>query len=67
MKLRYIKGGCDNGPCPTLYETDRGSLVVQGCIVDDPEALEALGLPAGETAVEIPRELLLNLDGGTRQ
>jgi len=63
VKLRYIKGGCDNGPCPTLYETDRGSLIVQGYIVDDGEALEALRLPSGETAVEIPRELLQNLDG----
>jgi hypothetical protein len=62
VKLRHIKGDCDTGPCPTLYETDRGSLIVQGYIVDDREALEALRLPVGETAVEIPRELLQNLE-----
>ncbi|MDX6294103.1 MAG: hypothetical protein QOH50_3178 [Kribbellaceae bacterium] len=39
---------------PTLYKSDRGSWVVQGWVVTDPEALAALHVPAGETVVEIP-------------
>jgi hypothetical protein len=44
--------------CPTIYETGRGRLLVQGFVVDDPAALRALGLPPGETVVEVPSELL---------
>lgn len=37
---------------------DRGSWVVQGWVVTDPEALAALDLPDGETAVEIPDRMI---------
>jgi hypothetical protein len=57
MRLQKI-GGCDDGTCPTLFETDRGTYVVQGSIVSDPEALAAMNLPAHETAVEVPAALL---------
>ncbi len=43
---------------PTLYKTDRGSWVVQGWVVTDPEALAALKLPDGETVVEIPDRMI---------
>ena len=57
MRLQKI-GGCDDGTCPALFETDRGTYVVQGAIVTDPDALEEMKLPAHETAVEVPAELL---------
>lgn len=59
MKIRFLGSTSDDGQCPSLYETDRGTIVVQGQQVTDPEALEALRhvLP-GETFVEIPKELL---------
>jgi hypothetical protein len=59
MKLRFLGTTSKDGDCPTLYATDRGTIVVQGYQVTDPEALEQLRdvLP-GETFVEIPRELL---------
>jgi hypothetical protein len=59
MKLRFLGSTSDDGQCPTLYETDRGTIVVQGDQVTDPEALAQLRdvLP-GETFVEIPKELL---------
>jgi hypothetical protein len=60
MRLHKI-GGCDDGTCPTLFETDRGTYVVQGAIVTDPDALAAMKLPAYETAVEVPVELLTSL------
>ena len=60
MKLRLIAdNGCSGGTCPTAYLTDQGTAVIQGYVVDDPAALAQLGLPAGETAVEVPVELLV--------
>lgn len=61
MELRFLGSTSDGGACPNLYETDRGTIVVQGSRVTDPDALAILrarGLPDHETAVEIPRELL---------
>jgi hypothetical protein len=47
---------CGAGSCPTIYRTDRGTLVVQGYSV----AAERTGIdvPVGEQLVEIPAELL---------
>jgi hypothetical protein len=44
-----------------VFETDRGTYVVQGSIVTDPEALASVNLPAHETLVEVPTELLASL------
>lgn len=58
MKIIRLGDDCkDTLTCPTIYKTDRGTFVVQGFIVDDPEALATMNLPAGETAVEIPQAL----------
>lgn len=57
VKLRQIGGsGCGNGPCPAVYETENGTIVVQGFQVDSTKA--GLQLPPGENAVEIPRYIL---------
>jgi hypothetical protein len=50
MKLRKVSG-CDEGDCPAVYLSDRGTGVAQGMPV--PEA-EGLSLGAGEVAVELP-------------
>ncbi|WP_098024366.1 hypothetical protein [Streptomyces sp. st115] len=54
MKLTRLVGECDDGECPTVYVTDRGTLAIQGSKVTDHE----LTLPAHETLVEIPIELV---------
>ncbi|MEU1287862.1 hypothetical protein [Kitasatospora sp. NPDC005856] len=54
MKLTRLVGSCDEGECPTLYLTDRGTLAVQGEHVTD----HGLQIPAHETLVEIPVELI---------
>jgi hypothetical protein len=60
MKLRLIaNNGCSGGTCPTTYLTDRGTAIVQGYLVNDPDTMAELQLPPGETAVEVPVELLL--------
>ncbi|MEW2517701.1 hypothetical protein [Actinacidiphila alni] len=54
MELTRLVGSCDDGDCPTLYVTDRGTLAVQG-----PRLTEhGLSIPAHETMVEIPVDLI---------
>jgi hypothetical protein len=59
MKLRFLGSTSQDGECPTLYATDRGTYVVQGRELNDPEALAGLrDVLDGEAFVEIPRSLL---------
>ena len=51
MKLTYITGGCEGGPCPTIYETDRGTLVIQGYVAGKQTGVAV-------RSVTVPRELL---------
>jgi uncharacterized protein YbcV (DUF1398 family) len=53
MKLRRIAGTCVDDDCPTVYLSDRGTVVVQGYKVN-----EGVKLAADEQAVEIPLSLL---------
>lgn len=58
MRLTRLWRDCpDTESCPTLYWTDRGTAVVQGYVVTDPETVGAPTLAAGETAVEVPLAL----------
>jgi hypothetical protein len=58
MRLTRIAGDCPDGrTCPTVYETDRGTIVVQGYDIPVHE-LTQIALPDGEAAVEIPISLL---------
>ena len=62
MRLTRIAGpgnDCPDGvTCPTVFATDRGTLVVQGYVLT-PENLAQMTLPDGESAVEIPVSLLM--------
>ncbi|MGH9199199.1 MAG: hypothetical protein ACRD1T_26160 [Acidimicrobiia bacterium] len=53
-RMKVIAGGCFDGTCPTIYATDRGTVVVQGQQVTDREVT----LGPGEVLVEIPADLL---------
>ncbi|RKT82102.1 hypothetical protein ATL45_0345 [Saccharopolyspora antimicrobica] len=55
MRLRKVSG-CDNDNCPAVYISDRGTAVVQGAHVPNAEGLT---LGEGETAVELPPEIVL--------
>ncbi|MEU4237356.1 hypothetical protein [Actinoplanes sp. NPDC026619] len=44
---------CGGGTCPTVYSTDRDTVLVQG------SAVTGIAVPDGELLVEIPRELLI--------
>ncbi|MEO6088411.1 MAG: hypothetical protein ABIQ18_35390 [Umezawaea sp.] len=61
MKITFLGSTSTTGNCPNLYETDRGTYLVQGTCVTDEEALAVMrerGLPEHETVVEIPKALL---------
>ena len=58
MKLTLLGSESKSGQSPTLYATDRGTLVVQGWRITDAEALSGMTIPEHETAVEIPVALL---------
>ncbi|WP_189169407.1 DUF6879 family protein [Pilimelia anulata] len=51
MHLTFIgkDPGSEPSGSPTLYRTDRGSLIVQGWVVTDHDALAAMDIPAGES------------------
>ncbi|MFC4012596.1 hypothetical protein ACFOY2_35565 [Nonomuraea purpurea] len=58
MRLRFVGSTSNQGGCPTLYETDRGTIVVQGLHVTHPTTLaDARDILDGEAFVEVPREL----------
>jgi hypothetical protein len=60
MHLTFMGKDPDSNPTgsPTVYRTDRGSWLVQGWAVDDPDALAQMSIPEGETVVEIPDRML---------
>lgn len=59
VRATAIAGMCATGSCPTVYQTDEGALVVQGYVV--PGGVAGVDLPEGESFVEIPLELLLDV------
>jgi hypothetical protein len=60
VQIRLIAADPDSQPTnsPTLYKTDRGSWIVQGWVVTDPDVLARMGIPEGETCVEIPDRMI---------
>ena len=60
MRLTFIRKTQLSGDtnCPSLYLTDRGTYVVQGWRVTDPEALAQLDIPDHETVVEVPVDVV---------
>lgn len=54
MKVTKLVSTCDIKDCPALYATDRDTLLVQGETPTD----HGLQIPAHETLVEIPMELI---------
>lgn len=63
MRLTRLWRDCpDTESCPTLYWTDRGTAVIQGYVVTDPEALGAATPAADVTSVEVPFALFAGFD-----
>lgn len=67
MKLTFVGSSSGNGGCPTVFRTERGTVVIQGTTITDPQALAEMarhgnGIPSYESAVEVPAELLRFVD-----
>jgi hypothetical protein len=60
MQIKLVAADPESQPTnsPTLYKTDRGSWIVQGWVVNDTEVLTKMGIPEGETCVEIPDRMI---------
>ena len=56
MELTRISGVCGRDDCPTIYATDRATVVVRGLLVTDTEGVTP---SPGEALVEIPSRILL--------
>ncbi len=52
---QVAKVACESSACPTIFATDRGTVLVQGYGVPDVK----LDVPEGEYVVEIPRSLFM--------
>jgi hypothetical protein len=58
MKLEtYIGSNCHGGHCPTVYQSDRGTFIVQGNLLN-PSEISDLAIPPHEGVVEIPESLV---------
>ncbi|MET8868369.1 hypothetical protein ABZW11_36055 [Nonomuraea sp. NPDC004580] len=65
MRLRFLGSNSEQGTCPAVYETDRGTIAVQGKVITDPEALgDAVDLAPDEIIIEIPKDLLPHFPQG---
>lgn len=56
--VQLARVACDSAACPTIFATDRDTVVVQGYQVAPVDA--GVDVPTGEFLVEIPRALLLD-------
>jgi hypothetical protein len=58
VKLTFLGSSSQDGSCPTLYATDRGTFVIQGWKVLDAEVQGLMDVPDHETVIEVPPALL---------
>lgn len=54
--LELLATTCSSGTCPTIFKSDRGTILIQGYAADAQQA--GVTLAADELLVEIPAELL---------
>ena len=58
MEIKKIfDSGCGDGNCPTIYQTDRGTLLMQGYVLSTEEKTK-LNIAENEDIVEIPSDFL---------
>jgi hypothetical protein len=59
MRLHFLGTNSEQGTCPAIYETDRGTFAVQGRLVVDADALaDCIDRGPDEVVVEIPKALV---------
>jgi len=58
QRTRKVAGDCDDGPCPAIHETNQPPVMAVQGYIPSPGDAAAMGLPAGEAVVLVPRSLL---------
>ncbi|MFD3557799.1 hypothetical protein ACFWWA_37730 [Streptomyces goshikiensis] len=59
MAVTRLVGECEKGTCATLYRVEEtGDLWVQGYDVQDAGAVVGIEIPAGESVVRIPADII---------
>lgn len=62
MRISFVGGNTGQGGSPRIYrDDDSGDIIVQGYLVEDPDDLAQLKVPAGETVVRVPVDLFHHL------
>ena len=56
VTLQPLVAPCATGECPTIFQTDRGTLVLQGYLFNPDDA--GAEVPPGEQMIEVPVALL---------
>jgi hypothetical protein len=66
MRITRKYGGCSDGTCPAIYDTDDPAmLAIQGPALSDVLALADIGdVPSHERVILFPRSLLEGYAGG---
>jgi hypothetical protein len=64
MELIHRAGTCEDGTCPNVWDVTgaetEGMAAIRGTTLTDPAALAQLSpMPAGESMLLVPRQLLL--------
>lgn len=55
MRVTFVGGDTSQGGSPRLYrDEESGDFIVRGYLVEDPDDLAQLKVPAGETVVRVP-------------
>ncbi|WP_026117170.1 hypothetical protein [Nocardiopsis valliformis] len=58
MRIKFVGGATGQGGSPRLYQDEEsGDFIVQGYIVSDPNDIEQMNIPDGETVVRVPASL----------
>ena len=61
--LTRVRGTCpDDRTCPAAHKTSRGTVMIVGRPVTEPEALAQMAIGDGEIAIEVPGELFPEVD-----
>lgn len=63
VEIKPGNSACAAASCPSVFETDRGTLILVGAEVNVKDAPEEIRnkIGAGETAIEIPKGLITEL------
>lgn len=62
MRIEFVGGATGQGGSPRLYrDEESGDFIVQGYVISDPNDVDQMKIPSGETVVRVPASLFDHL------